>query len=228
LKFRCKTETKEQEPNLDFQDNLEVVTIPIKAINSRTRTRVESTLYNLNRSINTNDTALIDYTLGGSNGIILEPFSSLFCDKIIPKEVLVQNPKTVEYIAKKRARKAKDALKLNPLANKSSKTKTDQKEAQEAKDDKQKECEKTFPKPYLSEITQKINDALINLGRKTNQTFLKATKGRIEIGNDKPYGIQHIKLDLVCNSETNQELLNSGIYINDVDFTQDFKGVFNE
>jgi hypothetical protein len=63
------TTRNKKELNFEFQDNLNVVTIPIKGMSSRTETEIETTLYTLSRPVNTNGNALIDYAIGCLTGV---------------------------------------------------------------------------------------------------------------------------------------------------------------
>ena len=69
---------------LDYSiSDKEGVKLPVSYFSAKCKTKAETLLYNITRILNTNDTADIDFTLGGTNNKELKPLCSRFCDNII-------------------------------------------------------------------------------------------------------------------------------------------------
>ena len=87
---------------------------------------------------------------------------------------------------------------------------------------------------YLGERTEKIKRLFNTIGLAINKTHIKSTHPSTENGEIRQYikvALPDIGLEKIYNIITNTEVLatlnKEGIYINDIDFTQDFHGVIN-
>jgi hypothetical protein len=211
-----------KEINLEFQEDEQIITLPLLSVVTKKRVKPETLLYNLNRTINTNSTSNLDYAMGGANNHPLEPLSYIFCDNVIIYS-------TVPNCDLSKHQSIIEKLKSQELQDKSD------------KEDKQEQegCGNELFKPFLATMTETIVKALNAISLQVNKTQIKPTQGELGSKYGKEVGIQFIKvalpdiplsqaLDLVCNPLTNQYLLDCGIMIANVDFAQDYKGVFNK
>lgn len=89
--------------------------------------------------------------------------------------------------------------------------------------------------PYLAEHTEKIKRLFNTLGLTINKTHIKPTHPSVERGEIRQYikvALPDIDLEKVYNIITNTEVLvilnKEGIFVHDIDFTQDFQGVINK
>jgi hypothetical protein len=132
--------------NLEFQEDEQYATFPLLSVIGKKNVKPETMLYNINKTINTNDTSNIDFTTNGRNGHTLEPLSTIFCDNIvlysiIPNIELLQHQNMVKFIAK-----AKADAESKPTTT-------------EAQDEAEGDKSNIF-KPFLGAITAKICNAL--------------------------------------------------------------------
>ena len=179
----------------------EDVKIPLNSIGNK-NVRVETMLSTLNKHINKSDIAFIEYSVGGNKNQTNNPLNELFCDNII-----VFSP--IENIY------------LFGLNN-----------------NNEREIDiKHIPKELLGKTTANIKFVFNQIGLPINKLQIKPT--RIEyIANEKYINqttnyIQMLKVDLgqfssdkvieiLSNTENLNFLSENNIFINDIDFTQDF------
>ena len=201
------------ELNIAWNNDKPYITTPINAF-SNSNASWETLLYNITRELNTNDTAFLDYTTNAPNGN-LQQLNHVFCDNIllyyyIQQNLIEQCPALQSYITKQQERgkeefELRDSNVLSELGD------------------------------ILSEHTSKIVRVFRKLGIPTNKPQLKPTKAIWESGSirqlvkvslaDAP--LKNV-LRLVCDKETIYTLQEEGLYINDIDITQDFTGTFNK
>ena len=188
------------------QDN--TITIPIKQVKSKSNITTETLLYNITKRLNTNNTANINYCIGGTNNNPLEPLGPLFCDNIIlyyyitPQQILLSNT-------------LKDYVNGNTVK----------------RDLLDKEISN-----YLAENTLKIKRVLTTLLESNiNKTNIKPTTYTKEGEQIKQYikvSLADIPLNNVINVITNNNAINTlqanGLFIGDVDLTRDYAGLINK
>ncbi|KAK8838418.1 hypothetical protein M9Y10_033047 [Tritrichomonas musculus] len=192
---------------LDFHTKREIVlkdistrsiTIPLKYV-QRANAKPETMLYNLTKSLNWNDISDIDYTAGASNRHELKPLSDRFCDNII----LYYKVPLCEQSPTSRI--GNNANKMEHLSK------------------------------FLAEYTAKIKRILIAHNINVTKRNIKPTYSSKEC----EYYKQYIKVALptipitdifalITSEDAIKSFNNEGIYINDIDFTQDFAGVINK
>ena len=178
--------------------------IPLNSIGNK-NVKIETMLSTLNKHINKSDIAYIDYSLGGDKNQSINPLKELFCDNIT-----VFTP--IEKI---------NLFKLN--------------ENNEREIDIQ-----NIPKELLGKTTANIKFAFNQIGLSKNKYHIKPTRINYIVNenyiNQTSDYIQMLKVDLdqfesdkvieiLSNTENLKFLSNNNIFINDIDFTQDFSGL---
>lgn len=194
-----------------FDDDTRTTEIPIKNFSAIVKNvKPENLLYNINKQINTNDTATLDLTYGGTNNNTLEPVSTRFCDNIIfyfiiPEEI-VKSDKTL--------------LDSN-------------KESNEDTNNKDKVLKKVAP--FLANNTENLKMLLIKNGVHLNKRDIKPTNYKADGNTIRQYikvalpnEEQNVILDIITNRDVIESFNKEGLFINDVDITQDYKGVINK
>ena len=226
--YSSKMTTTHEQPktlaSIPLNKTREDITFPLSSIttaNIKLKDKVKIAKleqYNLAKYLTISDISYIDYTLGGSNGHVLEPVNGLFSDNIIiyfylPDRVY-ENPKVIKHLKKEHVEEEED----NKLCS--------------------------IVKVYLPEHTAKIVEMFNTAGLPINKTNVKPTnvvpvKARENKGYNGKEIQQRIKVDLAnvsyasvinyVSNEANLERLNrEGLYVGDIDFTQDFKGLFDK
>ena len=180
---------------------------PLNSIGNK-NVKIETMLSTLNKHINKSDIAYIDYSLGGDKNQTINPLNELFCDNII-----VFTP--IENIY------------LFGLNN----------------NNEQEIDIKHIPKELLGKTTANIKFAFNHNGLSINKNQIKPTRIKYIVNenyiNQSTNYIQMIKVDLdqfssdkvieiLSNTENKKFLSNNNIFINDIDFTQDFSGLINK
>ena len=181
--------------------------IPLNSIGKK-NVKIETMLSTLNKHINKRDIVYIEYSVGGSGNQSTNPLNELFCDNII-----VFTP--IENIF---------LFKLN--------------ENNEREIDR-----KHIPKELLGKTTANIKFAFNHIGLSINKNQIKPTRIKY-IANENYINqtsdyIQMLKVDLdqfpsdkvieiLSNAENLKFLSDNNIFINDIDFTQDFSGLINK
>ena len=181
--------------------------IPLKSIGNK-NVKLETMLSTLNKHINKSDIAYIDYSLGGDKNQTINPLNELFCDNII-----VFTPIKNIYL-----------FGLN--------------------NNNQQEIDiKHISKELLGKTTANIKFAFNQRGLSINKYQIKPTRIKY-IANENYINqttdyIQMLKADLdqfpsdkvikiLSNTENLKFLSNNDIFINDIDFTQDFSGLIKK
>lgn len=194
-------------------DNKPITKLPINHFSTKANIKPETLLYNITTTLSECNTADIDFTSGGENNKKLIPLSNRFCDNIvlyfvIPAETIKNSKVLQQYVNKEDNNKETTRLQTKIL--------------QEIG-------------PYLAEHTEKIKRLFNTLGLAINKAHIKTTHPSTENGEIRQYikvALPDIELDKIYNIITNTEVLitlnKEGIYINDIDFTQDFHGVINK
>ena len=165
-------------------------------------------LSTLNKHINKSDIAYIDYSLGGDKNQSINPLNELFCDNII-----VFTPIEKIYL-----------FKLN--------------------DKNEREIDiKHIPKELLGKTTANIKFAFNHIGLPINKYQIKPTRIKYIVNenyiNRTSDYIQMLKVDLdqfssdksveiLSNTQNLKFLTNNNIFINNIDFTQDFSGLIKK
>ena len=180
---------------------------PLNSIGNK-NVKIETMLSTLNKHINKSDIAYIDYSLGGDKNQTINPLNELFCDNII-----VFTPIEIIY--------------LFGLNN----------------NNEQEIDIKHIPKELLGKTTANIKFAFNHNGLSINKNQIKPTRIKYNVNenyiNQSTNYIQMIKVDLdqfssdkvieiLSNTENKKFLSNNNIFINDIDFTQDFSGLINK
>ena len=181
--------------------------IPVNSIGNR-NVKIETMLSTLNKHINKSDIVYIDYSIGGDKNQSINPLNELFCDNII-----VFTPLEKIYL-----------YGLN-------------------ENNEQEIDIKHIPKELLGKTTANIKFAFNQIGLSINKYQIKPTRIKNIVNenniNRTSYFIQMLKVDLdhlssdkvietLSNTENIKFLSNNNIFINDIDFTQDFSGVFKK
>ena len=219
---------------LNFNKTREDVTFPIKYIGNvgekskaiGTKIKPETLLYNLNKIINKSDINRVDYTKGGylpnlENG--LEPLNDLFSDNI-----LVYSP-IPDKLMEMFKTSAGDKYNLN------------------TEEDKEEEITKITNNSILKVVTPILPSITANI-----KTIFNACSIPIKKKDIKPIGViqckesfihkpsklvQLLKINLSCCTTSDvielitnkiNILVENNIFIHDIDFTRDFKGLFNK
>ena len=181
--------------------------IPLNSIGNK-NVRIETMLSTLNKHINKSDIAYIDYSVGGSENQSFNPLNELFCDNII-----VFTPIENIYL-----------FKMN--------------------ENNEREIDiKHIPKELLGKTTANIKFAFNHIGLPINKLQIKPTRIKYIVNENyinltSDY-IQMLKVDLdqfssdkvieiLSNAENIKFLSNNNIFINDIDFTQDFSGLIKK
>ena len=181
--------------------------IPFNSIGTK-NVKIETMLSTLNKHINKSDIAYIDYSLGGDKNQTINPLNELFCDNII-----VFTPIENIYLFK-------------------------------LSENNEREFDnKHILKELLGKTTANIKFAFNQIGLSINKYQIKPI--RIKYIANKNYinqttdYIQLLKVDLdqfpsdkvieiLSNTEKLKFLSNNNIFINDIDFTQDFSGLIKK
>ena len=179
---------------------------PLNSIANK-NVKIETMLSTLIKHINKSDIAYIDYSLGGDKNHTINPLNELFCDNII-----VFTP--IENIY------------LFGINN----------------NNEQEIDIKHIPKELLAKTTANIKFAFNHNGLSINKNQIKPTRIKYIVNenyiNQSTNYIQMIKVDLdqfssdkiieiLWNTENIKFLSNNNIFINDIDFNQDFSGLIN-
>ena len=181
--------------------------IPLNSIGKK-NVKIETMLSTLNKHINKSDNAYIDYSFGGDKNQSINPLNELFCDNII-----VFTPIEKIYL-----------FGLN-------------------KNNEREIDIKHIPKELLGKTTANIKFAFNQIGLSINKYHIKPTRiknivNENYINRTSDY-IQMLKVDLdqfhsdkvieiLSNTENLKFLSNNNIFINDIDFTQDYSGVIKK
>ena len=181
--------------------------IPLNSIGNK-NVKIETMLSTLNKHINKSDIAYIDYSLGGDKNKTINPLNKLFCDNII-----VFTPIEKIYL-----------YGLN--------------------ENNEREIDiKHIPKELLGKTTANIKFAFNQIGLTINKLQIKPTRIKYIVNenyiNRTSDYIQMLKVDLdtfesdkvieiLSNTENLKFLSNNNIFINDIDFTQDFSGIIKK
>ena len=172
------------------------------------KVKIETMLSTLNKHINKSDIGYTDYSVGGTKNQTIDPLNDLFCDNII-----VYTPIENIYLYK-------------------------------SKDNNEREIDiKHIPKELLGKTTANVKFVFNQIDLPINKNQIKPT--RIKYIDNENYinrssdYIQMLKIDLdqfqadkVIEIFSNQENIkffsNNNVFINDIDFTQDFSGLINK
>ena len=181
--------------------------IPLNSIGNK-NVKIETMLSTLNKHVNKSDIAYIDYSVGGVKNQCINPLNELFCDNII-----VFSPIENIYL-----------FKLN--------------------ENNEREIDiKHIPKELLGKTTANIKFAFNQIGLPINKNQIKPTRIKYIVNenyiNKISEYIQMLKVDLnqfpsdtvieiLSNLENIKFLSNNMIFINDIDFTQDFSGLIKK
>ena len=181
--------------------------IPLSSIGNK-NVKIETMLSTINKHINKSDIAYIDYSLGGDKNMSINPLNELICHNII-----VFSPIEKIYL-----------YELN-------------------ENNEQEIVIKHIPKELLGKTTANIKFAFNHIGLSVNKYQIKPTRIKhivIEnyINRTSDF-IQMLKVDLdhissdkvieiLSSTENLKFLSNNNIFINDIDFTQDFSGVITK
>ena len=165
-------------------------------------------LSTLNKHINKSDIAYIEYSLGGDKNESINPLNELFCDNII-----VYTPIENIYL-----------FNLN--------------------DNNDRDIDiKHIPKELLGKTTANIKFAFNQIGLSINKYQIKPTRIKYIVNenyiNQFSDYIQMLKVDLdqfesdkvieiLSNTENLKFLSHKNIFMNDIDFTQDFSGLIKK
>ena len=181
--------------------------IPLNSIGNK-NVKIETMLSTLNKHVNKSDIAYIDYSVGGVKNQCINPLNELFFDNII-----VFSPIENIYL-----------FKLN--------------------ENNEREIDiKHIPKELLGKTTANIKFAFNQIGLPINKNQIKPTRIKYIVNenyiNKNSEYIQMLKVDLdqfpsdtvieiLSNLENIKFLSNNNIFINDIDFTQDFSGLIKK
>ena len=202
----------------------------LKAIGN-SKIKHKTLLYNLNRIINTNDISFIDYTQEGTKANEpLQPLNSLFSDNIVIFMPLDDNLiKDIEKIKEKMKNENKDKNKPT--------NEDDDDDGDETPNKQLVKIARELLPNMTATIKRVFNDLHLDVSKRDiKPTYIKATDGFI----NKPSSfVQLLKVNLSnCDIdnifsllEDNEKLAylaNNNIFIHDIDFTRDYKGVFNK
>ena len=181
--------------------------IPLNSIGNK-NVKIETMLSTLNKHINKSDIAYIEYSLGGDKNKTINPLNKLFCDNII-----VFTPIEKIYL-----------YGLN--------------------ENNEREIDiKHIPKELLGKTTANNKFAFNQIGLTINKLQIKPTRIKYIVNenyiNRTSDYIQMLKVDLdkfesdkvieiLSNTENLKFLSNNNIFINDIDFTQDFSGIIKK
>ena len=162
----------------------------------------------LNKRINKSDFAYIDYSVGGSNNQSINPLNELFCDKII-----VFTPIENIYL-----------FKLNDNI------------------ERENDINHIYEE-LLGKTTAKIKFAFNHIGLPKNKKQIKPTSIKYIVNenyiiktSDYIYMLKvnldqfpsDKLIDILSNTKNLKFSSDNNIFINDIDFTQDFSGLFNK
>ena len=181
--------------------------IPLNSIGNK-NVKIETMLSTLNKHINKSGIAYIDYSNGGDKNQSINPLNELFCDNII---VFTPIEKTYLYGLNENNEQEIDI--------------------------------KHIPKELLGKTTANIKFAFNQIGLSINKYHNKPTRIKYIVNenyiNRTSDYIQMLKVDLdqlesdkvfeiLSNTENLKFLSNNNIFINDINFTQDFSGLIKK
>ena len=151
-----------------FKESKPTITLPTNYFATKSKTKPETLLYNINSIINTCDTSNIDFTSGCSNNNAFKPISKRFCDNIIlyfviPEETIKNNKVLQEYVNKVDNTNGTEALPRPEVES-----------IQEITDNTDTWINKLLKEiaPFLAENTEKIKRILNTLGISINKTHI--------------------------------------------------------
>ena len=181
----------------------EDIKTPLSSIGNK-NVKIETMLSTLNKHINKSDIAYIEYSDGGTKNQSINPLNEIFCDNIIV---------------------------LTPIENRY------------LTNNEQEANTKNIPKELLGKTTANIKFAFNQIGLQLNKIQIKPTRSKY-IANENYINqtsdyIQMLKVDLdhnpsdrvieiLSNTENIKFLSDKNIFINDIDFTQDFRGLIKK
>jgi hypothetical protein len=179
-------------------------------------------LENLNKIINVNNTSSIDFTKGGVKNNPLVSVNTMFSDNIVLYCFLPEDAED----------KFKDLAKMKE----SKKSLEDYKEQDEEEEDNvNSKLLLKISKAYLAEFTDKICRCFKLLDITVNKAYIKPIQPkRIDGKIAQILKVSLVEVPykdiaaLIGDRAKIESLQKDNIYINDIDFTQDFKGVFNK
>ena len=178
--------------------------IPLNSFGYK-KVKIETMISTLNKHINKSDIAYIDYSVAGSKNQSFNPLNELFCDNII-----VFTPIESIYL-----------FKFN-------------------ENNDQEIDIKHISKELLGKTTANKKFAFNHIGLPINKKQIKLTRIKYIVNenyiNQTSDYIQMLKVDsdqfqsdkvieILSNTENLKFLSNINIFINDIDFTQDFNGL---
>ena len=181
--------------------------IPLNSIGNK-NVKIETMLSTLNKHINKGDIAYLDYSIGGDKNKTINPLNELFCDNII---VFTPIEKIYPYGLNENNEQEIDI--------------------------------KYIPKELLGKTTANIKFAFNQIGLSINKYQIKPTRIKYIVNenyiNRTRDFIQMLKVDLdhlssdnvieiLSNTENLKFLATNNIFINDIDFTQDYSGVIKK
>ena len=195
-------------------------TFPIKTIGS-SKTKHETLLYNLNRIVNQSDISLIDYTDGGMQmDKPLEPLNELFSDNIVVyypiDDTLIKNIEKLKIKDTTDNVDTEEQTIDNNTLNKIAKDLLGSTTATIKRVLNQLDID--ICKPDIKPIGIKNTDGFAFKPSSFVQ-LLKVNLSNISINNI---------FNLLEDSNKIEFLHNNNVYIHDIDFTRDYKGVFNK
>ena len=201
-------------------------TFNLKSIGN-SKVKHETLLYNLNRIINTNDISFIDYTQGGTKANEpLQPLNTLFSDNIV-----VFMPLNDDLI--KDIEKIKEKMKNE---NKNKPNKEGDEEGETPNKQLVKIAQELLP-TMTATIKRVFNDLSLDVSKRDiKPTYIKSSVGFVH----KPSSfVQLLKVNLsncdvdnifglLEDKEKLSYMAKNNIFIHDIDYTRDYKGVFNK
>jgi hypothetical protein len=212
------------------------ITIPISSVGT-TKIKPETLLYNLNKIINENNISNVDYTTGGIQNNKLEPLSNIFSDNIIVyyflDKIAVENSKVLQQFLLKSKNKSK-----NKEENKEEEVEDAEEEEDKGnRDNRENSLQELLNdcKPYLAEHTLKTKRIFNSMGLKIDKTDIKPTIPKVingQIAQLLKVSLANCSYEDVIRVIENPNLIDclnkEGIFIHDIDFTRDYKGIFNK
>ena len=181
--------------------------IPLTSIGNK-NVKIETMLSTLNKHINKSDIAYTDYSLGGDKNQSINPLNELFCENII-----VFTPIENIYLFKLSENNDRDI------------------------------DIKHIPEDLLGKTRANIKVAFNQICLPKNKNQIKPTRIKYIVNenyiNQTTDYIQMLKVDLdqfssdkfieiLSNTQNLKFLSNNNIFINDIDFTQDFNGLIKK
>jgi hypothetical protein len=212
------TALKEVGISFDREDK----SFPLSAVGGA-KVKVETLLYNVNKIINTNDIAHVDYTKGGTKGHVLEPLNNLFSDNIvigcyIPQKSIEESNALTNFV--KKCKDKETALEIAKEDDENTQLEENVKEnAHTALINK---CSK-----FLAENTEKVKRVLTTAGLDIDKTDIKPTQPKVVNGRLAQLvkvslcECSYDKVILFLNADPSLRLLETeDMFIHDVDFTR--------